>query len=425
MHTEKIEKIMTHPPSALVQERPSLPPEVKGGPPRSSSRVWLWLVLIAVVAAGAYFLWPKLKPGAPPANASPAAAGRKGRGPGTLPVVAARASKGNIGVYINGLGNVIPIYTVSVRSRVDGALDKVLYTEGQTVHQGDLLVEIDPRPYQVMLEQAEGQLLKDQATLNNARVDQNRYEKLLAQNAIPEQQLATQKATVISAEGAVKADQGAIDNAKLDLVYARITSPITGRVGLRLVDPGNIVHATDSNALVVITQIEPISVIFTINEGDLPPVMKKMRAGQHLRVDALDNLLHQRIATGVLETVDNQIDQTTGTVKLRARFENKDDSLFPNQFVNARLLVEEKTGVTLVPNGGVQRNTQSTYVWLVKQDQTVTVRPITLGVTEGDQTQIVSGLQPGDVVVTDGVDKLQEGTKVVPRIAGDKARSTS
>ena len=416
---------MTHPPSALIQERPSAPPEVKGGPPRSSSRAWVWLVLLAVAAAGAYFLWPKLKPAAPPTNASPAAAGRKGRGPGILPVVAARASKGNIGVYINGLGNVIPIYTVSVRSRVDGELVKVQYTEGQTVHQGDLLVEIDPRPYQVMLEQAEGQLLKDQATLNNARVDQDRYEKLLAQNAIPEQQLATQKATVISAQGAVKADQGAIDAAKLDLVYARITSPITGRVGLRLVDPGNIVHATDANALVVITQIEPISVIFTINEGDLPAVMKKMRAGQHLRVDALDNILKTKIATGTLETVDNQIDQTTGTVKLRARFENKNDALFPNQFVNARLLVEERTGVTLVPNAAVQRNTQSVYVWLVKQDQTVTVRPVTLGVTEGDQTQVLSGLQPGDVVVTDGVDKLQEGTKVVPRIAGDKARSAS
>ena len=415
---------MTHPPSAL-QERPSAPPEVKGGPPRSSSHTWIWLVLLAVAAAGAYFLWPKLKPAAPPANASSAAAGRKGRGPGILPVVAARASEGNIGVYINGLGNVIPIYTVSVRSRVDGELIKVQYTEGQTVHQGDLLVEIDPRPYQVMLEQAEGQLLKDQATLNNARVDQTRYEKLLAQNAIPEQQLATQKATVISAEGAVKADQGAIDAAKLDLVYARITSPITGRVGLRLVDPGNIVHATDANALVVITQIEPISVIFTINEGDLPPVMKKMRAGQHLRVDALDNILKTKIATGTLETVDNQIDQTTGTVKLRARFENKDDVLFPNQFVNARLLVEERTGVTLVPNAAVQRNTRSVYVWLVKQDQTVTVRPITLGVTEGDQTQVLSGLQPGDVVVTDGVDKLQEGTKVVPRIAGEKTRSAS
>jgi multidrug efflux system membrane fusion protein len=417
---------MTHPPSALVQDPPPAPPEVKGGPPRSSSRGWLWLlVLIVVVAVGAYFLWPKLKPAPPPANGTTGVAGKKGRGPGILPVVAARASKGNIGVYIAGLGNVIPIYTVSVRSRVDGELDKVQYTEGQTVHKGDLLLEIDPRPYQVMLEQAEGQLLKDQATLNNARVDQDRYEKLLAQNAIPEQQLATQKATVISAEGAVKADQGAIDNAKLDLVYARITSPITGRVGLRLVDPGNIVHATDSNALVVITQIEPISVIFTINEGDLPPVMKKMRAGQHLRVDALDNLLHQKITTGVLETVDNQIDQTTGTVKLRARFENKDDVLFPNQFVNARLLVEEKTGVTLVPNAAVQRNTQSTYAWLVKQDQTVTVRPITLGVTEGDQTQVVSGLQPGDVVVTDGVDKLQEGTKVAPRVAGDKTRSAS
>jgi multidrug efflux system membrane fusion protein len=403
-------------PTTLAPERPSSPPLVENKSGRSW-RLWVWLLLLAALGAGAYYYWPKLKPtGA--TNAAPAAAGKKGRGAGAIPVIAVTAQTGNIGVYITGMGNVIPIYTVTLKSRVDGELTKVLYTEGQLVRQGDLLAEIDPRPYQVLLEQAEGQLAKDQATLHNARVDQDRYQKLLAQNAIPEQQLTTQKATVEQAEGAVKSDQGAIDNAKLDLVYCRITAPITGRVGLRLVDPGNIVHATDTTGLVVITQVDPISVIFTISEGDIPPVIQRLRAGQHLKVEALDNLFRKTLATGTLQTIDNQIDQTTGTVKLRAQFENKRDALFPNQIVNPRLLVEEKHGVTLVPNAAIQRNSQSTYVWLVKPDRTVTVRPVTVGTQEGDQTEIVTGLAPGEVVITDGVDKLQEGTRV--RVASDQ-----
>ncbi len=405
-------------PSTLISERPPAPPHAESKP-RRSSRAWVWLLLLAAMGAAAYYYWPKLAPTAP-TSAPPAAAGKKGRSLGAIPVVAVKAQTGNIGVYIAGSGNVIPIYTVTLKSRVDGELTKVLYTEGQLVHQGDLLVQIDPRPYQVMLEQAEGQLAKDQATLNNARVDQDRYQKLLAQNAIPEQQLTTQKATVESAEGAVKSDQGAIDNAKLDLIYSRITAPITGRVGLRLVDPGNIVHATDANGLVVITQVDPISVIFTISQSDLPPVVQRVRAGQHLRVEAQDNLLHKTLATGTLETIDNQIDQTTGTVRLRALFDNKNDALFPNQMVNPRLLVEEKHGVTVVPNGAIQRNSQTAYAWVVKADQSVTVRPVTVGTQEGDQTQIVTGLAPGEVVITDGVDKLQEGTKVIPRFAGDQ-----
>ncbi len=403
-------------PTTLAPERPSSPPHADNKT-RRSSRVWLWLLLLAAAGVGGYYYWSKATP-ATTTNGTAPAAGKKGRGGGAIPVVAVKAQTGNIGVYITGLGNVIPIYTVTLKSRVDGELTKVLYSEGQLVHQGDLLVQIDPRPYQVMLEQAEGQRAKDQATLDNARVDLARYTKLLSQNAIPEQQLATQKATVESAEGAVQADQGAIDNAKLDLVYCRITAPITGRVGLRLVDPGNIIHATDTNGLVVITQIDPISVIFTINEGDLPAVIQKLHAGQHLKVEAQDNILHKTLATGTLQTIDNQIDQTTGTVKLRAVFDNKNDALFPNQMVNPRLLVEEKHGVTVVPNAAIQRNAQSTYVWLVKADRTVAVRPVTVGTQDGDRTEIASGLAPGEVVITDGVDKLQEGTKV--RVAGDQ-----
>ena len=340
-------------------------------------------------------------------------------------MVAAKVTKGNIGVYYTGLGVVTPIYTDTIKSRVDGELMKINYKEGELVKQGDLLVEIDPRPYQVQLEQAEGQQAKDQASLDNARIDLARYQKLWSQNAIPQQQLATQEATVAQDVGTVKSDQGQIDSAKLNLVYTKIASPITGRIGLRLVDPGNIVHASDSNGLLVITQIQPISVIFTIAEDQVQPVLQKMRAGQQLRVEAWDRELSHQITVGTLTTHDNQIDQTTGTLKLRATFDNKDDALFPNQFVNARLLVEQKTGASLVPNAAVQRNSQATYVYVVKSNNTVTVRPVTLGTTEGELTQITTGLAPDEVVVTDGVDKLQEGSKVNPKIAGAKSKKAS
>jgi multidrug efflux system membrane fusion protein len=340
-------------------------------------------------------------------------------------VVAARAQKGNIGVYYTGLGAVTPIYTVEVKSRVDGQLMKVLYKEGDIVHQGEPLLEIDPRPYQVQLEQAEGQLVKDQALLDNAKIDLARYQTLLTQNAVPEQQLTTQKSLVAQFEGNIKTDQAAIDSAKLNLVYCHITAPITGRIGLRLVDPGNIIHATDTNALLVITQIHPISVIFTLAEDQLPVVLQKMRAGQRLRVDAYDRDWKAKLAEGWLTTLDNQIDQTTGTLKLRATFANENDALFPNQFVNARLLVEEKQGVTLLPTASIQRNSQTTYVWVVKPDSTVTVRPVTVGTTEGDHAEIASGISPGEVVVMTGVDKLQEGSKVTPHFAGGTTRGGS
>ena len=412
-------------PSALETGRPAASPQVQRQPPGSPLRRWLWLLVLVLLGAGAYYYgWPLLKP-AQVAKAPADPAARKGRGLGTIPVVAARAQRGSIGVYVTALGAVTPLYTVTLKSRVDGQLMRVLYKEGETVHQGDLLVEIDPRPYEVQLEQAEGQLARDQANLANARVDLARYETLLTQNAIPEQQVATQKSTVAQYEGTVKSDQGQIDMAKLNIVYCHITAPITGRVGLRLVDPGNIVHASDNNGLLVITQVEPISVIFPIAEGQLPPVLQKMRAGQHLRVEAWDQILNKKLAQGTLTTIDNQIDQTTGTVKLRALFENQKDSLFPNQFVNVRLLVEEKSGVTLVPNAAVQRNSLSTYVYLVQPDRTVTVRQVTPGTAEGDLTQIVTGLSPGAVVVTEGVDKLQEGTRVNPRIGGEKDADAS
>ena len=390
-------------------------------PPQAPKRGWVWLLVLVVVAVAAYFLWPKFK--AWQGTQSPAPTTGKGkRGGGTTPVVAARAKKGNIGVYDTALGAVTPIYTDLVRSRVDGELMKVLFKEGQIVKKGDLLVEIDPRPYQVALDQAQGQLLHDQALLKNAHVDLDRYKVLLNQQAIPEQQYATQEALVLQYEGTIKTDQAAIESAKLNLVYAHITAPIDGRVGLRLVDPGNIVHSTDATGLVVITQLDPISVIFTIAEDQLPQVEAKMHVGAQLHVEAWDRENKNKLGDGKLETIDNQIDPTTGTLRLRANFENKAGKLFPSQFVNARLLVEAKTGIIVVPNAAIQRNSQSTYVWLVKPDQTVTVRQIGVGVTEGDQTEITSGLAPGDVLVTVGVDRLLEGSRVNPQIPGEATK---
>jgi multidrug efflux system membrane fusion protein len=408
-----------HGPPAMEQGTLAASPGTKSSKPQPSGLRWLWLPVIALLAAGAWYLWPRGGSAPSTSTGAPSKGGKKG-GSGAIPVVAAKARKGNIAVYITGLGSVIPIYTVTVKSRVDGQLMKVNYKEGDLVHEGDLLAEIDPRPYQVQLEQAEGQQMRDQATLENARVDLDRYQKLLAQNAIPEQQLATQKATVAQTEGVVKADQGQIDSAKLNLVYSSIRAPITGKVGLRLVDPGNIVHATDTNGLVVITQIQPISVIFTVAEDELPVVLRKLAAGQHLRADAYDRANTAKIGTGTLVTVDNQIDPTTGSLRLRADFDNSANQLFPNQFVNVRLLVEEKYGVTVVPRAVIQRTSTSTYVWVVKDDHTVTVRPMTEGVTEGENTEVTSGIAPGDVLVMTGVDKLQEGTQVTVQMADDQ-----
>jgi len=407
---------------------PTLPAHAEQPPSKPRRGIWIWLVILAVAALAGYYYWSKNKSStAQPAatNTGSGKSGGRGGAAGPIPVVAVKAHKGNIAVYYNGLGAVTPLATVTIKSRVDGQLMALHYKEGDIVHEGDLLAEIDPRPYEATLTQYQGQLVRDQALLDNAKVDQARYETLLKQNAIQEQQLATQKALVVQDEGIVKTDQGLIDAVKVNLIYTKITAPISGRVGLRLVDAGNIVHASDTNGLVVITQIQPITVIFTIAEDQLQVVLQKWQHGQTLQVDAFDRGMTRKISSGTLTTIDNQIDPTTGTLKLRATFANTQKELFPNQFVNARLLVQEKTGVTLLPVAAVQLNSQSSYVYLVKPDSTVTVRNITTGTTEGDQTEVTSGLQPGDTVVMTGVDKLQENSKVVVHFQGEKSSQSS
>ncbi|HEY6364638.1 MAG TPA: MdtA/MuxA family multidrug efflux RND transporter periplasmic adaptor subunit [Candidatus Binatia bacterium] len=383
-------------------------------------RHWkIGLLLASLLALAVYFFlinWSaKLSRAAQPESNAQALSAR-------APVVATAAKKGDMAVYLNGLGAVTPLNTVTVKSRVDGQLMRVFFKEGDLVRSGDLIAEIDPRPFQVQLTQAEGQMAKDQALLKNAQVDLERYQVLFKQDSIPQQQLATQEALVRQDEGAIKVDQGQIDNAKLQLVYCRITSPISGRVGLRLVDPGNIVHAADANGLVVITQLQPITVIFTIPEDSLPQVQQQIRAGRRLEVDAYDRDMKRKLASGSLLTIDNQIDPTTGTVKLKAIFQNADDALFPNQFVNARLLVDTRRGAVLVPNAAVQRSPQSAFIYVVKPDQTVEARNVEVQGSEGDQTAISRGLSAGEMVVTDGVDRLQPGMKVAVR-APDKAGS--
>ena len=410
--------------STTVLEDVSHSKDLTGQKAPRPRRRWVWVLVLVLLGVVVFYLHKKRNVGKPGTMPSPTASARV-RGFGAIPVVAVRAQKGNIGVYFPALGTVTPIYTVAVKSRVDGQMMEVHYKEGDLVHEGDLLVEIDPRPYQVQLTQAEGQLIKDQALLSNARIDLDRYQTLLAQEAVPEQQLATQKALVEQYGGALKTDQGQIDSAKLNLVYCHITAPITGQVGLRLVDPGNIVHANDSNALLVITQIQPISVIFTLNEDQLPIVLQKLRGGQRLKVDAYDRNKATKLATGWLTTVDNQIDPSTGMLRLRATFNNSANVLFPNQFVNVRLLVEEKHEVTLAPTAVIQRNSQRTYVYVVKPDSTVTVKPVTVGTTEADESEITAGLNPGEVLVMTGVDKLQEGAKVTAQIGDEKGRRGS
>lgn len=383
------------------------------GKPR---RRWLtWTILaFVVIALGAGLAHIIAKRKAQQTEAAHAGGGRRG-GPSAnraMPVVTANARSGDINVYLNGLGSAVPLNAVTVKTQINGQLMKILFHEGQLVKKGDLLAEIDPRPYKVQLTQAEGQRARDQALLKNAQIDLERYRTLFEQDSIARQQLDTQASLVRQYEGAVKVDQGQVDAAKLQLTYAKITAPINGRVGLRQVDPGNIVSTSDANGIVVITQLQPISVVFTLPEDNIPEVMKRVHAGAKLPVDAYDRGQQNKLASGVLMTIDNQIDPTTGTVKLKAQFANGDFSMFANQFVNTRLLVDVKHDTTIVPSAGIQRGSQGTFVYVVNADNTVSVRTVQIGTVQGDDTEILSGVKAGEKIVVDGADKLREGAKV-------------
>ncbi len=349
-----------------------------------------------------------------PRTAARGSKSQTGLAPPAIQVATTVAHSGDIGIYVNALGVVTPRNTVSVKSRVDGQLVKVNYQEGQMVRAGDPLVEIDTAPFQAALVQAEGQFARDSALLDNAYLDLDRYKEAFAKNAIPKQQLDTQVATVHQYEGTVKLDQGQVDNAKVQLAYCHIAAPISGRVGLRLVDPGNIVHATDTSPLLLLTELQPITVIFNVAEDYLPQIQQQLRARKTLAVDAFDRAQTKKLATGTLQTLDNQIDTTTGTLKLRAVFPNEDESLFPNQFVNARLLVDTLHNATLVPNTVIQRNAESAFVYLLKPDQTVAMLTITVATTDGNASA-VEGIKPGAVVAADNFNRLTDGAKVTVR----------
>jgi multidrug efflux system membrane fusion protein len=397
-------------------------PEIGRAPASQAGRGnwWIWVLAVALVCGAVwYYRGTQSKTEAQNAGGGPGGIpGGGGFNLGPVPVVVTTAAHGDLPVYLDGLGTVTAYNTVTVRSRVDGAIVKVNFTEGQFVHEGDALLEIDPRPYQVALEQAQGQLAKDEAQLKDVLVDLDRYQKLFKEGVIPKQQVDTQEASVGSSKGSIQADQAAIDSAKLNITYSHIVAPISGRVGLRLVDVGNIVHATDTTGLVVITQLQPISVIFTLPQDQLPQVMAKLHASAaQLPVEAWDRDDTARIASGKLATIDNQIDVTTGTYKLKAVFSNEKNDLFPNQFVNVHLLVDTKRNVTLVPVAAIQRGPQGTYVYTsyaAPSGNVVKIQPVTIAQTTGNLVGIANGVKAGDNVVVDGQDKLQDGTVINP-----------
>jgi len=371
--------------------------------PRPARRRWPWLVA-ALLAVGLLVRQRAATTEAPPA--APHA------GPPAVPVVAVAGRTGDLPVYLTALGSVTAFNTVTVKSRVDGQLVRVGFTEGQVVKEGDLLAEIDPRPFQVQLAQAEGQLARDAAQLTNARLTEQRTAELYAQKLVARQDLDNAKAQVGQYVGALQADQATVDNARLQLDYSRITAPIGGRVGLRLVDVGNMIRASDAGGIVVITQVQPIAVRFTMPEDDLRPVLQRVAAGATLTVEAYDRAGTTKLATGTLSSIDNQIDPTTGTARLKAVFDNADQALFPNQFVNVRLLLDVRRDAVIVPAAAVQRGPQGTFVFVVKPDQTVETRPVTVGPIAGADAAIDAGVSAGDVVVVEGTDKLRAGSPV-------------
>jgi membrane fusion protein, multidrug efflux system len=375
--------------------------------PRSHLGVWIVIIVLVILAVVAYRLH----------SSSVAASKSKDPSNAAISVGVSAVQKRDVPYFLTGLGTVTALNTVTLHSRVDGQIMAVFFREGQFVHKGDVLAEIDTRPFQVALEQAEGQLAKDVATQNNAKTDLSRYQQLWQAGVIPRQQLDSQQATVSQFDGAIKSDQAAIDNQKLQLTYCRITSPIDGRVGLRLVDAGNIVHASDTNGMIVITQVEPIAVVFTLPEDTLPQVVAQMKGSRQLAVEAYSRDNDTMIAEGRLLTIDNQIDPTTGTIKLKAQFDNRGLALWPNQFVNARLLINVRQNALVIPTAAVQSGTQGPFVYVLGSDNKVQVRSVQVDFAQGNISVVRQGVTPGEQIVVDGADKLQSDAAVTPHPA--------
>jgi len=382
-------------------------------PRPNHSHRWRLIVITAILIASAVLIYRYLNPGTKQS-------GSKGGIP-PLPISTATATTGDIGVYVEALGTVTPLNTVSLTARVGGQIAKVEYQEGQLVHIGDPLLEIDPAPFQAAVTQAEGQLARDQAQLDLAKINLQRDTDLLNKGVISKQEFDTQTANDHQFEGAVKLDQGNLDQAKVNLAYCYITSPIDGRVGLRLVDPGNIVQANGTTPLVVITQLQPITVEFNVAEDSVPQIMEAIHGGRQPEADAYDRANQKKLAIGKVESFNSQIDTTTGTLRVRATFKNDDGVLFPNQFVNVRLLVDTHKGVTLLPNNAIQRNDNGEFVYLVQPNQTVALKTITVGTTDGNVSE-VQGLQPGSLVAADSFNRLSDGAKVAIRPGASAAK---
>jgi membrane fusion protein, multidrug efflux system len=424
-----------HPAPPPHSERRSPTSQASTPPPSASQprrRRLVWIVVVVLIVAG-LFAWHPWNRGSANNPQQQAGGGRRGGGPGgpggpgmpapPQPVHVATVTQGEMPVVINSLGTVTPLASVTVKTLLNGTLQDVAFQEGQMVRKGDVLAQIDPRPYEISLRNAQGTLAKDQALLQTARLDLKRFTTLLAQDSIASQQVDTQASLVQQLEGTVKADQANVDTFRLDLTYARITAPVSGRVGLRQVDPGNYVTTSDTNGVVVITQLQPISVIFTTSEDNLAAILKPLHAGTKMSVTAYDRANTASLESGYLETIDNQIDTTTGTVKLRARFDNKESMLFPNQFVNTKLLVDVIKDATIVPTPAVLNGSSGAFVYVVKPDNTVTVRNVKIGPVDGERTSIKTGLQVGERVVIDGSDRLKEGAKIT--IPADKPKAAS
>jgi len=378
-----------------------------------TGKLILVLVSLALVAGAAWWVYREYWSAGASSAPVPLQKGRGGAaGGGPTPVVGAPAVLGSVDIVMSGLGTVTPLRTVTVRSRVDGELVRVLFQEGQLVKEGELLAEIDPRAFKVQLEQAEGQLARDRALLENAKLDLQRYQTLFKQDSIAKQQVDTQLSLVRQYEGAVRVDRSQIDNAKLQLAYTRITAPVAGRVGLRLVDQGNIVRSGDANGLLVITQLQPVAVLFTVPQDSVPVVMRRLQSGEQIPVEAWDREQKTKLADGLLVSADNQVDPTTGTVKLKAQFGNEDAGLFPNQFVNVRMKLDRLVDVVTIPPAAVQRGSQGLFVYVVRPDNTVTQRVVKLGPAETQRVAVSDGLAAGEVVVVDGMDRLRPGAQV-------------